>query len=122
MLEDERHFYNSPEAQKDREFLTKYLFAFWPVALQCYEWSGRGAIKVDASPRDALTYRKNPIPPFEYASQYDIEGLGKQGFGVRWALQVIEEYNPEHEMVTVVLKPHKHRIAIPYLFRDPPAR
>jgi hypothetical protein len=95
------------ERISDLAWIVENLHIFWPAAEEGYIAHGRGALVVDTTirPTDAGH-------PFGYFPQEDIEIAG--GDDER---RMVAQYDPDHEMVTVLLKAHDrcstYRIGVP---------
>ena len=84
------------EREADLEWIEEQLSSFWTTATAAFEAQGRGAIVVDT------TSRPDPKAghPFGYFPEDQIEAYGEEGIN-----RMTSEYNPEHELVVVLLKP-----------------
>ena len=104
------------ERISDLAWIVENLHLFWPVAQTAYDEYGRGAIVVDTSARPS----REPAPlcgegrghPFGYFVQEQIEEAGGEH-----ERRMVAEYDPEREMVTVLLKRQDrwstYRIGVP---------
>ena len=98
----ERNRRSVPEwAKKERAgdlaWITENLNVFWPAAHQGYTNLGRGALVIDTTTQPA----EEAGHPFGYFPQKAIEQQGDED-----TRQLVSEYDPAGEFVTVLLKTH----------------
>ena len=92
----------------DLAWIGQNLHIFWPVAHDAFDEFGRGAIVVDTTthPTDEEGH------PFGYFPQEQIEIYGSED-----EIRMVAAYDPEQELVTILLKPRDHwssyRIGLP---------
>ena len=86
-------------AQRDRipdmAWIGENMHIFWSVAQQRYPQIGRGAIVVDTTERP----RPDAGHPYVYCNQQEIDAARYED-----ALRMVREYEPEKEVVIVLLK------------------
>ena len=83
------------ERCSDMAWIAENVHVFWPAAQQQYQALGRGAIVVDTTLRPTGAGH-----PFTYYNQEQINQTEDED-----AQRMVREYDPETEMVIVLLKP-----------------
>lgn len=83
------------ERVSDMAWITENVHVFWPAAQKQYQALGRGAIVVDTTVRPTGAGH-----PFTYYTQGQIDEMGDED-----AQRMIREYDPNLEMVILLLKP-----------------
>ena len=83
------------ERWSDMAWIAENMHVFWPAAQQQYQTLGRGAIVVDTTLRPTGAGH-----PFTYYSQEQINQTDDAD-----AQRMVREYDPETELVIVLLKP-----------------
>ena len=84
------------ERESDFGWIGENLHVFWPVATKAFSEEGRGAIVVDTTSRPT-----GEGHPFGYFPQDAIETGDDEDIK-----RLVREYDPEHELVVVMLKPN----------------
>ena len=94
--DDERRFPAWAERERagDLAWTKENLHVFWPSAQMGHEELGRGAIVVDTTSRPT-----GEGHPFGYLPQENVVESGDED-----AQRMVREYDPDWEMVTVLLK------------------
>ena len=91
----------------DLAWIVENLHIFWPVARSAFDEFGRGAMVVDTTSRPTEQGH-----PFGYFPQEQIETYGGED-----EIRMVAAYDPEREMVTILLKPRDrwstYRIGVP---------
>jgi len=85
------------ERQADMGWIDENVHIFWPTAVAGFQDTGRGAIVVDTTSQP-IEGAGNPFAYFPQAfmEMYDHEDTK----------QLVREYNPQQEMVVMLLKNH----------------
>ena len=83
------------ERWSDMAWISENVHVFWPAAQQQHQTLGRGAIVVDTTLRPTGAGH-----PFTFYSQEQINQTDDKD-----AQRMVREYDPETEMVIVMLKP-----------------
>ncbi len=102
------------ERKDDFAWLSENLPVFWPVAQHGLETSGLGALVIDTS--TVVRHENGLSHPFLYVPENALKE--KETFAD--AVRMIHAYDPQMELVTVLLKP-QDRVST-YRIRVPPAR
>jgi hypothetical protein len=86
------------ERQYDMEWIKENLYIFWPVATEAYVGLGRGAIIVDTTSRPTGEGHPFGYFPQSFIEQYEYDDIKR----------MVRDYDPDNELVVVVLKPEDH--------------
>ena len=86
------------ERLQDLSWIQENMHVFWPAAWQQYQEQGRGAIVVDTTVQPEPEWGN----PFVYLSQGEVEEAFDED-----AQRMVQQYEPEQEIVIVLLKPEE---------------
>jgi hypothetical protein len=83
------------ERGSDLIWITENMHVFWPAAQKQYQQHGRGAVVVDTTSRPTGAGH-----PFTYYPQAQVNETEDED-----AQRMVREYDPQSEMVIILLKP-----------------
>ena len=86
------------ERQYDMEWIKENLYIFWPAATGAYVGLGRGAIIVDTTSRPTGGGHPFGYFPQSFIDDYEYDDIKR----------MVREYDPDNELVVVMLKPGDH--------------